>query len=112
MKKLQYERPLIQRLNTGLMNKFGMKTEYTPHTHIDEVSVKSLIKEFGSPLFVISEKTIRNTYKEANRAFKPVTRKCSLRGATKQITSMRFAMFFTRKVRGLKWFQVLSITKH
>lgn len=70
MKKLQYERPLIQRLNTGLMNKFGMKTEYTPHTHIDEVSVKSLIKEFGSPLFVISEKTIRNTYKEANRAFK------------------------------------------
>ena len=70
MKKLQYERPLIQRLNTGLMNKFGMRTEYAPVSHIDDVSVKRLIEEFGSPLFVISEKTIRQTYKEANRAFK------------------------------------------
>ena len=70
MKKLQYERPLIQRLNAGLMNKFGMRTEYAPVSHIDDVSVKKLLKEFGSPLFVVSEKTIRQTYKEANRAFK------------------------------------------
>jgi diaminopimelate decarboxylase len=70
MKRLQYERPLIQRINGGLMNKFGTKTEYAPVTHIDEVSVKNLIAEFGSPLFVISERTIRNTYKEAVRAFK------------------------------------------
>ncbi|HRG88613.1 MAG TPA: hypothetical protein PLW44_06295 [Chitinophagales bacterium] len=70
MKKQQYERPLIQRLNTGLMNKFGMRTEYTPVTHIDDVSVKKLLTEFGSPLFVLSERTIRQTFKEANRAFK------------------------------------------
>lgn len=70
MKKLQYERPLIQRLNTGLMNKFGMRTEYAPVSHIDDVPVKRLLADFGSPLFVISEKTIRATYKEANRAFK------------------------------------------
>lgn len=70
MKKQQYERPLIQRLNTGLMNKFGMRTEYTPVTHIDDVSVKKLLAEFGSPLFVLSERTIRQTFKEANRAFK------------------------------------------
>lgn len=70
MKKLQYERPVIQKLNSGIMNKFGTRTEYAPFTHIDGVSVKELIKEFGSPLFVISEKTIRETYKEANRAFK------------------------------------------
>lgn len=70
MKKLQYERPLIQRLNTGLMNKFGMRTEYTPLTHIDDVSVLKLIEDFGSPLFVVSERTIRQTYREANRAFK------------------------------------------
>jgi diaminopimelate decarboxylase len=70
MKKQQYERPLIQRLNTGLMNKFGMRTEYTPVTHIDDVSVKKLLADFGSPLFVISERTMRQTYKEANRAFK------------------------------------------
>ncbi len=70
MKKLQYERPLIQRLNTGVMNKFGTKTEYSPVTHIDGVSVKEMINEFGSPLFVISERTIKETIKEANRAFK------------------------------------------
>jgi diaminopimelate decarboxylase len=70
MKRLQYERPLIQRLNTGLMNKFGTRTEYAPVTHIDEVSVSSLMETYGSPLFVISERMIRNTYKEANRAFK------------------------------------------
>ena len=70
MKKQQYERPLIQRLNTGLMNKFGTRTEYAPVSHIDDVSVKKLLAEFGTPLFVISEKTIRQTYKEVNRAFK------------------------------------------
>lgn len=70
MKKQQYERPVIQRLNTGVMNKFGSRTEYAPVTHIDGNSVKSLLQKFGSPLFVISEKTIRNTYREATRAFK------------------------------------------
>lgn len=47
-----------------------MRTEYAPVSHIDDVSVKKLLADFGSPLFVISEKTIRNTYKEVNRAFK------------------------------------------
>jgi len=70
MKRLQYERPLIQRINSGLMNKFGTKTEYSPVTNIDGVGVKSLIAEYGSPLFVISEKTIRETYKDATRTFK------------------------------------------
>lgn len=70
MKKQQYERPVIQKLNTGLMNKFGTKTEYSPVTHIDNNAVADLINDFGSPLFVISEKTIRDTYASANRAFK------------------------------------------
>lgn len=69
-KKLQYERPVIQRLNVGLMNKFGTKTEYNPVTHIDGNAVKDLIKSYGSPLFVISERSIRQTFHDANRAFK------------------------------------------
>jgi len=69
-KKLQYERPVIQKLNVGLMNKFGTRTEYSPVTHIDGNSVKSLLEKFGSPLFIISERTLRNTFHEANRAFK------------------------------------------
>ncbi len=70
MAKLQYERPLIQKLNTGTMNKFGTRTEYRPHTEIDGAKVEDLMKEFGSPLFVISEKSIRDKYTDANRAFK------------------------------------------
>lgn len=66
---MQYERPVIQRLNTGIMNKFGTRTEYSPVTHIDGNAVKDLIGKYGSPLFVISEKTIRNTYRDALRAF-------------------------------------------
>lgn len=70
MKKLPYERPIIQRLNVGVMNKFGTKTEYKPVTHIESNAVADLIEQFGSPLFVISEKMIRKTFRDANRAFK------------------------------------------
>ncbi len=69
MKKKQYERPIIKPLNTGLMNKFGTRTEYAPKTHIDGVAVKDLIKEHGSPLFVLSERKIRENYKSAKRIF-------------------------------------------
>ncbi|UPT68732.1 MAG: alanine racemase [Sphingobacteriales bacterium JAD_PAG50586_3] len=70
MEKLKYERPFIKKLNAGLMNKFGTRTEYTPHTHIDGVAVKELVAKYGSPVFVISEKQIRRNYQNAVRAFK------------------------------------------
>lgn len=57
-------------MNTGLMNKFGTKTENEPVTHIESVPVKGLLKEFGSPLFVISEKQIRRNIQNATRIFK------------------------------------------
>lgn len=69
MKKLNFERPIIKKLNVGISNKFGLKTEHEPITHIDDVSVSELIRDYGSPLFVISEKTLRNTIQEAKRAF-------------------------------------------
>lgn len=69
MEKQRYERPIIRRLNTGMMNKFGTKTEYEPVTHIDDCAVKDLLAEYGSPLFVISQKKIEETYHEAKRAF-------------------------------------------
>ncbi|MFY8128581.1 MAG: hypothetical protein ACOVMM_09390 [Chitinophagaceae bacterium] len=69
MSKLKYERPLIKKLNAGMMNKFGAQNEFTPVTHIDGVSVKSLIQQYGSPLFVLSEQKIRQNYKNAVRAF-------------------------------------------
>ncbi|MEI6851237.1 MAG: alanine racemase [Bacteroidota bacterium] len=69
MEKKKYERPVLKKLETGMPNKFGMRSEYMPKTHIDGVAVKDLAKEYGSPLFVISENTLRNTYQQAKRAF-------------------------------------------
>jgi diaminopimelate decarboxylase len=69
MRKLNFERPIIKKLNVGPSHKFGLKTEFEPLTHIDEVSVKDMLAEYGSPLFIISEKTIRKTFAEAKRAF-------------------------------------------
>ena len=70
MSKKQYERPFIQQLNVGTMNKFGTRTEFAPTTQIDGVPVKRIISEHGSPCFVLSERTIRKTYQDTVRAFK------------------------------------------
>lgn len=70
MGKPVFERPLISRINAGVPDKFGMKTTVRPIKSIDNNRVSDLLKEFGSPLFVLSEKTIRETYREAESAFK------------------------------------------
>lgn len=70
MEKIRYERPVIFKMNTGLMNKFGTKTNNEPVTHIESVPVKSMLSQYGSPLFVISEKQIRRNYQNALRIFK------------------------------------------
>jgi diaminopimelate decarboxylase len=69
MTKLAFERPIIQRINAGLPSKYGMSHRLEPLSHIDGTPIKDLISKFGSPLFVLSESTIRKTYKEAHRAF-------------------------------------------
>ena len=65
MEKLRYERPLIKRLESNMPNKFGMKTEHFPKTHIDGNPVSELIEKYGSPVFVLSESTIRNNLKKS-----------------------------------------------
>jgi diaminopimelate decarboxylase len=69
MQKLKYERPYIKKLNAGIMNKFGTRTDAQAFTHIDGVAVKSLVAQYGSPVFVLSEKQIRRNYRSAYRAF-------------------------------------------
>jgi len=69
MTKLKYERPVIQKLNTGLLNKFGSSTEFLPKTEIDGVPVKRIIEKFGSPVFVFSERQIREKYQDVYRTF-------------------------------------------
>lgn len=68
--KLRYERPVIKKLSGGMPGKYGANTNHEPVTHIDGVAVKEVLEEHGSPCFVLSEKTIRNTYKSALNEFK------------------------------------------
>ncbi len=70
MKKMLYESPSIQKMNGGMMNKFGTRTEYEPVKQIDGVAVQTMMAQYGSPLFVLSERTIRRNYQNAVRAFK------------------------------------------
>lgn len=69
MDKKRYERPTLRKMNAGLMNKFGTKTENEPVTHIESVGVKSLLQHYGSPLFVLSERQIRRNMRNASRIF-------------------------------------------
>jgi diaminopimelate decarboxylase len=68
--KQKYERPTIRKMNTGLMNKFGTRTDFDPVEAIDGVPVKNLVAQYGSPVFVLSEKQIRRNYQGAVRSFK------------------------------------------
>ncbi len=68
--KKRYERPILKPVTQGVTSKFGPIQTFKPITHIDGVSVKALIEQHGSPLFVISERTLRSTYRQARTAFR------------------------------------------
>lgn len=67
--KLPYERPVITRLTAGPLNKFGPRAGQRAVEALDGVPVARLREAFGSPLFVLSEATLRRAYHRAVRAF-------------------------------------------
>ncbi|MCU0661035.1 MAG: alanine racemase [Myxococcota bacterium] len=69
MSKLPYERPTVVKHTSGLANKFGRGSSRRTVPRIDGVAVSSLIEQYGSPLFVFSEHTLRMRYREVHRAF-------------------------------------------
>ncbi len=69
MEKLIYEKPLINRITAGVPSKFGLPSKQKIISEIDNIPVSKLLADYGSPLFVFSEKTIRSTFAEAKRAF-------------------------------------------
>jgi diaminopimelate decarboxylase len=69
MEKLKYERPVINRIQSGLPDKFGAKFRIEPKTEIEDHRVTDLLREYDSPLYVLSETTIRDTYRELVQAF-------------------------------------------
>lgn len=64
-----YSRPVIRKQYMGAANKFGSLAVPDSVTHIDGVPIDALVKQFGSPLFVFSENTLRRKVRELNQAF-------------------------------------------
>lgn len=64
-----YERPVLVRHQLGHMNKMGAVQVNRPLTHIDGVPVDELLARYGSPLFVFSERTLRERHQELTSAF-------------------------------------------
>jgi diaminopimelate decarboxylase len=69
MSKPLYERPSLVRHQMGMMNKFGRLPATKPLTHIDGVAVSDLVAKHGSPLFVFSQRTLVQRYRELYQAF-------------------------------------------
>ena len=67
--KKTYSKPTIERLINGQMNRHSHGQRIPPCENIDGHPVEQLVQEHGSPLFVFSEKVLRNTIQKANRAF-------------------------------------------
>jgi diaminopimelate decarboxylase len=67
---MKYEKPTINKVDFALASKYGspLKTQKI-RSEIDGVNVRDLVKEFGSPLFVFSERTIEDKYLEFKEAF-------------------------------------------
>ena len=67
----RYEPPVIQKLQGGLMNKFGRSAAGARKVRrtIDGVLIADLVSQYGSPLFVYSERKIRKLCRDFRDAF-------------------------------------------
>ncbi len=66
-----YEKPVIQPLHSGLMNKFAgaAASQHQVKSAIAGVTVDDLVAQYGSPLFVYSERTLRRQFRTMRNAF-------------------------------------------
>lgn len=68
--KLKYTKPIITKQKPLFVGKFGKAGILTVLERIENIPVVELVEKFGSPLFVLSEKTIRLNQRKALRIFK------------------------------------------
>ena len=68
-KKKAYSKPTIIRHSVGVQNKFGRPPATVPINRLDGFKVSELAEKYGSPLFVLSVKALRERYRDLNRAF-------------------------------------------
>jgi diaminopimelate decarboxylase len=69
--KQVYEKPVINKLMSGLMNKFGNNPYYSRKVRedIDGVPISFLTERYGSPLYVFSERKLREKFRSIYDAF-------------------------------------------
>lgn len=65
----RYEKPQIIRHQPGAMNQFGRGSCQQPVGELDGVSLKALAKEHGTPLYIVSEKTLLRKFRAMQQAF-------------------------------------------
>lgn len=68
--KKKYERPVLIKNLNGFSNKFGYSHQVEIKDNIDNILIKKLVENYGSPIFVFSEKDIRDRYHRYLNAFK------------------------------------------
>ena len=62
-------KPALTAHRSGVMNKFGGMRPQLHQAELDGIALEPLLEQFGSPLFVLSEKTLRETERRLRRAF-------------------------------------------
>lgn len=68
--KKNWVKPTISPVRSGIQNKFGAITHHQWKDNIDGVAIGKLIEEHGSPLYVVSEKKLRDNMRRLKRVFK------------------------------------------
>ena len=67
--KKEWKKPSLTPHRIGSLNKFGAASGGHYQDEFEGVSVASMLEEYGSPLFVLSEKRLRNNVRKLLRAF-------------------------------------------
>lgn len=62
-------KPVLTPHRMGGMNKFGNARAQLHQSDVDGVDIAPLLEQFGSPLFIVSEKTLRDNVRRLKRAF-------------------------------------------
>lgn len=85
---MRYEKPVINKLQSGMMNKFGGSPFYSRRVRsdIDGVSIADLVKNYGSPLYVFRKRGCAIAIAICIRCSQIVTRMSLLAGRIKPIT--------------------------
>jgi diaminopimelate decarboxylase len=66
--KPRYERPIIVRHEVGGSNKFGAQPAMRVYDRFEGVPIADLVEAYGSPLFLISERSLRDRFRELRDA--------------------------------------------